>query len=443
MSATPEQLARVQDPSTSATELQALAAAEPELWPAIVGHPNVYPDLVAWIRASTPAEHAVTTPLETTPLEYAPTEVLTPAVTPAAAARAPFDFAAWVKRRSRVLIISGAGVVAAILAVVLVMTLVVAPQQRAAEEAAAAAAALDKATQHFDTAVTRCERSNDTLASSLATAEKQVAADPSTLDDPSMIPALQSKIDEVSPTEPCVAPAMAGEAADIEKQTVKLEQESDRVDFAEGGLTTAIQHVLDSIAAKESADAAAAAEVERQQQAALLAARTWTLTDSNGYTFTAAIDVSAPTTSGTFRDTEIGAACSFDPSTDIAVPVKMTVTATTEGFDTSIAAVINLRQYGSSQPHEVEIEAYYSAGPECKTQSYGNLTDSVQWPDPFAKGSSGAHQFVVIIRDWKTPSTPSGDTAFLGLLRMSVSGGSGTTYFTSENKSVDLTNQPR
>ncbi|MBU1586667.1 MAG: hypothetical protein KKH51_01830 [Actinobacteria bacterium] len=457
MSATPEQLARVQDPSTPAIDLQALAAAEPELWPAIVAHPNVYPDLVAWIQASSPAapvvpepeavapvEYAPTTPLETTPLDRAPTEALTPVAVTPREPRPPFDFAGWIKRRSRILIISGAGVVAAVIVLVLVLTLVVAPQQRAAEEAAAAAAALDKASGKFDSAVKRCELLNKGFTTALATAQEELAVDPALLDDQSVLAALASEIDEASATEPCTAVTMAAEIAEIEKQTGTITDDADRVELATAGLTNATNDVLNSIAAKEAAAAAAAAEVERQQQAALLAARTWTMSNANGYAFTGTLDVSGPTTSFSYGDYTLGASCTFDAATDIAVPVKLTVTATTQGFDTEISALVTLSQSGKSQPHEVVIEAYYSDGPECQSPSYGTtILNGVHWEEPFATGKQGAHQFVVIIRDWKTPATPSGDTAFLSVLRLTVAGGQSSDYTTADRKMVLLTNEAR
>ena len=50
MTATPEQLALVRDPSTPAAALAELAYAERSLWPLIARHPNVYPDLIEWMR---------------------------------------------------------------------------------------------------------------------------------------------------------------------------------------------------------------------------------------------------------------------------------------------------------------------------------------------------------------------------------------------------------
>ena len=50
-SLTYEQLA---DPNIDQTTLAQLAAARPDLWPAIMAHPNCYPELTAWIWQQTP-----------------------------------------------------------------------------------------------------------------------------------------------------------------------------------------------------------------------------------------------------------------------------------------------------------------------------------------------------------------------------------------------------
>lgn len=48
-------LIEVQDPTTPASRLQAIAAGRPDLHPQIAAHPQAYPELVAWIAAQPPA----------------------------------------------------------------------------------------------------------------------------------------------------------------------------------------------------------------------------------------------------------------------------------------------------------------------------------------------------------------------------------------------------
>src|SRR5690606_39266241 len=107
---------------------------------------------------------------------------------------------------------------------------------------------------------------------------------------------------------------------------------------ATDSLTAAADAVSRSVQEKRNAEAAAAAEAERQQQEAQRAARTWTMRNAQGYTFTASLEVGSPTTTLTVGDYRLGQSCGFDPALDIAIPVTMTVTSTTEGFETPISA---------------------------------------------------------------------------------------------------------
>lgn len=52
----------VTTPTTPAAELQRIAAERPDLHPQILVHPNVYPDLAAWIQQQTPVVKAVPAP---------------------------------------------------------------------------------------------------------------------------------------------------------------------------------------------------------------------------------------------------------------------------------------------------------------------------------------------------------------------------------------------
>ena len=47
-------------PETSAHELADVAARFPELWPQVIAHPQVYPDLVDWIRRQQTTQPAAT-----------------------------------------------------------------------------------------------------------------------------------------------------------------------------------------------------------------------------------------------------------------------------------------------------------------------------------------------------------------------------------------------
>ncbi len=305
MGPNPEDLARAQDPTTSASELSSLAAVDPALWPAIAVHPNVYPDLLEWMHENgldANAEAPTSTPM-TPQARAAEASVALPI---------SVTVMAWIKQRSRLLIWIGGGVVTAILAVVLVMTLVVAPQQRAAEAAAAAAAALKEAIAGFDDSATRCERMNAGLESAITVAEGQAAIDPGTLADPSLISSLRDEIDIAAGTERCDVPSMASDLADIDAQVVQVEADADGVEDATRKLEDAGSQVQRSVAEKEQVAAAAAAEAQRVAEAAQVAARTWTMQDPQGYSFTGTLAIGSITTSLRQRDADA------EPSEEVA-----------------------------------------------------------------------------------------------------------------------------
>jgi type II secretory pathway pseudopilin PulG len=359
----------------------------------------------------------------------------------------------WVGAHRKLLIGVVGGIVAAILAIVLVVNLIVVPQQVAAQEAADAAAALEEAIDDFDAAASDCEDINTEFERTVSKAEEKTTVDPATLADATVIDALRLAITDVEGTELCESPAMADDTEAIDEQTRLLNNEVRRIESVIDDLATATSDVDRSITEKQQADAAAAAAAAAAAEAAARASRTWTMSDSQGYGFTAYLEVEAPTTtaSGTIGNTltddgysyEIGDACGFDPAVDVAVPVTMTVTATTQGFDTDISALITISQSGRvTTPHEIVVEAYYSEGPECQTPTYGStILNGVHWAEPMATGASGSHQFYVIIRQWKTPATPGGDTAFLDNVSMRVSGGQSSSYGTSSNQLLFLSNR--
>jgi hypothetical protein len=93
-------------PETTPQELAEIAAAYPELRPAVAAHPNVYPTLQAWIAQVTPPQPPVAAPVEppvqspvgAQPLNASrpPVPVPEPATNPAVLARPRVSRAPWV-----------------------------------------------------------------------------------------------------------------------------------------------------------------------------------------------------------------------------------------------------------------------------------------------------------------------------------------------------------
>jgi hypothetical protein len=433
MTATPEQLASVAEPSTTAQTLADLAYAEPDLWPAIAAHPNVYPDLLDWMHAN---ESVLATPTTDSPsaAELEPVananepdlsstdasspepepkqapgpeqaeEVEPPAVKPAVVkpaelkpAVAPTPIWRRISPRTRKrIIISASAVVAAATAASLVVSLVVVPQQQAA---AAAEQAHKIAVTNFDAATSDCASANGDLEGGIKRAELNVGTDTSTMDDPSLIDQLKSALATARTAPHCSAPTRATGTQAIRKQTDSLIGATTSVHQAASAISDASGLVDATVAKKTQAAAAAAAAVQAAAAAAEAAKRTWHLASADGYNFDMSILVGATTTSGTLgqystpsgctsltqagcttKTVAVGEGCSnFDTKTMIAVPVTVTFTARTQNFDTFVGASLRVGTSGSYQgPNQVgydflgsyvEEEAVYSSGPTCATGS--------------------------------------------------------------------------
>lgn len=475
MTATPEQRSRASDPATPAETLASLAHAERELWPLIAGHPNVYPELLEWMRAyglddsevetevldhgpgvpqsvevpsTAPTDRASSAPL-TKPLP--PLGVTRPAVTPAKA------WGGSKVRRTKLLWLLGAVLVVTALVVTLVVAVVV-PQQRAAEEAAAALKAEERkhsaAVTQFANAELKCDMANDGLKTSLDKASELLALGPAALTDPSLLTALADALTGARAATFCNAPTMASAADAIEKQALALSAAANPVIAARDDLKKVVDAVDGDLNAQAAAQRELEAQKRAQEEALAKAARSWTFTDSQGFTFESVVDVKSPT--GTYSETygsalegtrktyNLGDACRFDPARDIAVPVEVTSTARTAGFDTVISYRIAVSALGDfMQVRSFSIETYYTGGASCESPSTNwsgaTAQAGVKFTDPVKTGSSGKGTHVVIIHDWKTPNAPDGDSAALAKLRVTLTS---TDYSGSGSKGVLLNNQP-
>ncbi len=488
MPLTPEEYALLSDPSTSPETLARLAYAAPEMWPAIAAHPNVYPALVDWARQN--GLEAVPAPVEAVPVEPEPVvaapEVLVVAEVPVVAVSdeavlpevpaAGFEEPAFVpmepvmasgeslaeappvvkapsvrsKRRVKLKVIIAAAAVIVVIAAVGIPVYVM--QQRAAEEAAAAELA---AKREFDGAVARykraedaCKSANARLSDQLAVADRQLQIAPATIDDKKLLPAVEQAAEIGRGTTPCVSKSMPSGVEAIKAQADSTMAESQTVDAAAEQLQVAnaavdkyfadIKAAEDKKAAeKKAAEDKKAAEKKAAEEAAAKAKRTWKFKDSQGYTFEVVVDVGNPTTSFSSRNQKLGDACSFDPARDIAVPVKLSVKATTKGFDTKIDFRYRVTAENSfTRVRSFAIEGYYSSKADCSSVSYRTARSGVVWEEPWSTGQTGTHDFVVIIRDWKTPDSPNGDTKALAQIWVALENASGSRGVYLNNKPV-------
>lgn len=483
MTATPEQLASVAEPSTTAQTLADLAYAERDLWPAIAAHPNVYPDLLKWMQDNDsapatpadspsaalvePAANADEPEVSSPGPEHKPEgEVEPPAIKP------PLDpAAAWRRLSPRVrkrIIVIASSVVAAAIAALLLVTLVVLPQQNAA---AAAEQARKTAVHDFEAAKGDCVSANGDLEGGIKRAELTAGTHSSTMDDPSLIDQLNTALATARTAPHCSAPTMAGSIQAIRKQTDSLTGATTSVHEAASAISNASGLVDASVAKKTQAAAAAAAAVKAAADAAEAAKHTWHFASADGYSFDMSIQVGMTTTSGTLgrystpsgcsslaagcttNTVAVGQGCSnFDAKTMIAVPVTVTFTARTQSFDTRVGASLRVGTSGSYRgPNQlgygflssyVEEEAVYSNGPDCATGSYGGPSFGVSFPDALKVGQSATYNFDIIIEKWTSPNAPSGDRALLDWMTIQPGAttpqDSSVTYSPDSSKSISL-----
>ena len=207
----------------------------------------------------------------------------------------------------KILIGSGAGLLTVILAVVLIITLVVIPRQRAEEAAAAEQVRLEQehqaAVDAFTKASDDCTQANESLATAISHAQQTATLDPSTLNDPALIYALNQAIATAQAVKNCVPLTMADDTATILKQTTDMTTEISSVTTASSSLTDADQSASRSYQTKANQEAAAKAAEDAKQKAEQEAASQavqkgdFTITDKDGYTYRFAFDHAVVTTS--------------------------------------------------------------------------------------------------------------------------------------------------
>lgn len=164
--------------------------------------------------------------------------------------------------------------------------------------------------------------------------------------------------------------------------------------------------------------------------------RVWNFSNALGYSYDMKIavgdplrDVNGKSSPGNGAYT-IGSACDIDPKTDVVIPVRWIMTATTSGYDTPITVRAALRPTETGYTgagvtpkrtdSRVRIEQYFSSGPDCNSSGsegwYGEGSWSVKWDEPTSEGESRISYFLIIIKDYYTPATPDGDTSLLSAI---------------------------
>lgn len=161
---------------------------------------------------------------------------------------------------------------------------------------------------------------------------------------------------------------------------------------------------------------------------------TWAFKNASGYSYELQIAV-APAAKfvadqHVADDAEVGSACSINPQTDVIVPIRFFVKATTEGYDTPLT--IRYSNVWTGIPYtgtgiapgmddrRVMVEQYFGSGPKCEPSSSANQVGfssassfGVKWDEPVPTGQTKISRATVIIKNYFTPATPDGDDALL------------------------------
>lgn len=147
----------------------------------------------------------------------------------------------------------------------------------------------------------------------------------------------------------------------------------------------------------------------------------------------------------TSEDFAAGEICGADPETDAAVPLILSLEATTADFPTVIAGGITATiRRGDGDYLElaraVTIEVKSGTWTDCDDSSDGSASMSMVSVDPLEQGDTIRVSMFLIIPDYYGPANPSGDPAILDFIefspRMSTFGDSGMWTLTDGSEQV-------
>lgn len=152
---------------------------------------------------------------------------------------------------------------------------------------------------------------------------------------------------------------------------------------------------------------------------------TFVLARGGGYSFAGTFSFGQPThisqasvTNGseTFSASE---GCEANSQTDAAIPALVSVTNTTSSFSASGAAFVA----GSLEsPPVIEVANYFQSGAVCRGLS--GLAERQGWiTEELQPGRSSTELLMIYIKNYYSPTTPTGDQALLARCRVVIAGG--------------------
>lgn len=152
----------------------------------------------------------------------------------------------------------------------------------------------------------------------------------------------------------------------------------------------------------------------------------WEFASSTGYTYTETVtlapgvqyDSKHPTISMFGTSEKAGLACEIDSSTDLIVPVQWLATATTTKFSTPVTMDLTIT---APQDTNVMVEQFFSGNQtSCWSSSFGAVQANgpagelqVSFNGAMKEGTETWQPLFVIVKNYFSPSYPSGDTDLL------------------------------
>lgn len=180
---------------------------------------------------------------------------------------------------------------------------------------------------------------------------------------------------------------------------------------------------------------------------------TWSLESASGYTEKVSVAVGDVMTgtelegvSFSYHSTVDGMdgsipldnVCSVDPDSDAVIPVTVTATSTTAGFQAYLSYTVGAFDTSDSEyvaptsmdsADRFETANAYSGG-DTSCRSLTREGAGAHWSTPVDQGGTRTDLFYVVVHDYRTPAAPDGDAPVLGLIRL-------IPYASSAESSVD------
>lgn len=110
--------------------------------------------------------------------------------------------------------------------------------------------------------------------------------------------------------------------------------------------------------------------------------------------------------------------CTVDSERDVLIPVRITVTSSTERFASEFKSgvvVLGIPGLPDAGDPTIEIGSDFTDGAECEGEQYRRVTSGVDFGE-MAEDESKTHDFVVVVHDFYSPNSPDGNESAISEL---------------------------